>query len=57
MKKQIVAVLMILAIVLIAGCTEQMSAEQIAAKMTAQQESIEDFSATMVMTSSFGGET
>ena len=57
MKKQIAAVLVVLAIVLIAGCTDQMSAEQIAAKMTAQQESIEDFSATMVMTSSFGGET
>jgi len=57
MKKQIAAVLVVLAIVLIAGCTEQMSAEQIAAKMTAQQESIEDFSATMVMTSSFGEET
>ena len=57
MKKPIAAVLVVLAIVLIAGCTEQMSAEQIAAKMTAQQESIEDFSATMVMTSSFGGET
>ncbi|MGP8329269.1 MAG: outer membrane lipoprotein-sorting protein [Methanosarcinaceae archaeon] len=56
MKKQITAVLVVLAIVLIAGCTDQMSAEQIAAKMTAQQESIDDFSATMVMTSSFGGE-
>lgn len=34
-----------------------MSADQIAARMEAQQESIKDFSATMVMTSSFGGET
>lgn len=42
---------------LIAGCTDDMSADQIAARMEAQQESIKDFSATMVMTSSFGGET
>ena len=57
MKKQIAAVLMVLAIVLIVGCAEQISADQIAAEMKAQQESIKDFSATMVMTSSFGGET
>ena len=56
MNKQIAAVLMVLVVVLIAGCTEQMSADQIAARMKAQQESIEDFSATMVTTSSFGGE-
>ena len=55
--KQIAAVLLVLAAVLISGCTEDMSAEQIAARMEAKQESIEDFSATMVMTSSFGGET
>ncbi|MEA1866103.1 MAG: outer membrane lipoprotein-sorting protein [Euryarchaeota archaeon] len=57
MKKQIAAVLLVLAAVLISGCTDQMSADQIAAKMEAQHESIEDFSATMVMTSSFAGET
>ena len=57
MKKQIAAVLLVLAAVLISGCTEDMSAEQIAARMEAKQESIKDFSATMVMTSSFGGET
>ena len=57
MKKQIAAVLLVLVVVLIAGCTEQMSADQIAARMKAQYESIEDFSATMVATSSFGGET
>ena len=56
MKKQIAAVLLVLVVVLIAGCTEQMSADQIAARMKAQYESIEDFSATMVMTS-FAGET
>ncbi len=55
--KQIAAVLLVLAAVLISGCTEQMSADQIAARMEAQHESIEDFSATMVMTSSFAGET
>jgi len=54
--KQIAAVLLILAAVLISGCTEQMSVDQIAARMEAKQESIKDFSATMVMTS-FAGET
>jgi len=57
MKKQIAAVLLVLAAVLISGCTEQMSADQIASQMQAKQESIGDFSATMVMTSSFAGET
>ena len=57
MKKQIAAVLLVLAAVLISGCTDDMSADQIAARMEAKQESIKDFSATMVMTSSFGGET
>jgi outer membrane lipoprotein-sorting protein len=54
--KQIAAVLLVLAAVLISGCTGDMSADQIAARMEAKQESIEDFSATMVMTS-FAGET
>jgi outer membrane lipoprotein-sorting protein len=55
--KQIAVAAIVLAVVLIAGCTDDMSADQIAARMEAQQESIKDFSATMVMTSSFGGET
>ena len=55
--KQIAAVLLVLAAVLISGCTDDMSADQIAARMEAKQEGIEDFSATMVMTSSFAGET
>lgn len=57
MKKQIASVLVVLAIVLIAGCSEQISADQIAAEMKAQHGSIDDFSATVVMTSSFNGET
>ena len=56
MKQKAVAAI-VLAVVLIAGCTDDMSADQIAARMEAKQESIKDFSATMVMTSSFGGET
>lgn len=36
--KQIAAVLLVLAAVLISGCTEQMSADQIAARMEAKQE-------------------
>jgi len=57
--KQIAAVLLVLAAVLTSGCTDQiseMSADEIASMMEAKQESIEDFSATMVMTSSYGGE-
>jgi len=58
--KQIAAVAIVLAAVLFTGCVDQvseMSADQIAARMEAKQESIKDFSATMVMTSSFAGET
>jgi len=58
--KQIAAAVVVLAAVLITGCTEQtseMSAEEIASMMEAKQESIEDISARMVVTSSFGGET
>jgi outer membrane lipoprotein-sorting protein len=57
MKKQIAAVLMVLAAVLFTGCVEEMTADQIAFQMKAKQESIKDFSATIVITSSFGGET
>ncbi|MEA1905608.1 MAG: outer membrane lipoprotein-sorting protein [Euryarchaeota archaeon] len=59
MKKQIAAVLMVLAALLFTGCVDQvseMTADEIAAKMEAKQESIKDFSARMVMTTSFGGE-
>ena len=56
MKKQIASVLVVLAIVLIAGCSEQISADQIAAEMKAQHDSIDDFSATVVTTLSFSGE-
>ena len=53
--KQIAAFLMILAVVSVAGCTEKMSAEQIAARMTAQEDSIKDFSAVGVTTVSVDG--
>jgi len=53
--KQIVALLIVFAVVLVAGCTEKMSAEQIAARMKAQEESITDFSAMVVTTISVGG--
>ena len=58
--KQIAAVLVVLAAVLNTGCVDQvsdMTADEIADRMKAKQESIEDFSATMVMTSSFAGKT
>jgi len=57
--KQIASALIVIAAVLLTGCVDQMSemsADEIASMMEAKQESIEDFSATMVMTSSFGGE-
>jgi outer membrane lipoprotein-sorting protein len=57
--KQITIALLVLAAVLTSGCTDQiseMSADEIASMMEAKQAEIVDFSATMVMTSSFGGE-
>lgn len=53
--KQIVALLMVFAVVLVAGCTEKMTAEQIAARMKVQEENIKDFSATVVTTISVDG--
>lgn len=60
MKKQIAAVLIVLAAVLNTGCVDQayeITADEIALQMEAKQASIEDFSATMVVTLSFAGET
>ena len=57
--KQMAAAAIVIAAVLLTGCVDQMSemsADEIASMMEAKQESIKDFSATMVMTSSFGGE-
>ena len=57
--KQIAAAAIVLAAVLLAGCVDQvseMSADEIASMMEAKQAEITDFSATMVMTSSYGGE-
>jgi outer membrane lipoprotein-sorting protein len=59
MKKQIAAVLLVLAAVLLAGCVDQtseMSADEIASMMEAKQAEIKDFSATVVTTISVGGE-
>ena len=57
--KQIAVSAIVLAAVLLTGCVDQvseMSADEIASMMEAKQAEIEDFSATMVVTSSFGGE-
>ncbi|MEA1908422.1 MAG: outer membrane lipoprotein-sorting protein [Euryarchaeota archaeon] len=57
--KQIAVAAIVLAAVLLTGCVDQvseMSADEIASMMEAKQAEIVDFSATMVMTSSFGGE-
>lgn len=55
--KQIATVPMILAAVLFTCCVIVMIADQIAARIKAKQESINNFSATIVvMTSLFGGE-
>lgn len=54
-KKTGMVLLAVIIIALISGCTANMSAEQIAEQMKAKQDSIKDYSATMVVTSSFGG--
>jgi len=54
--KQIASIQKIFAAVLFTYCVEEMSTDQIAAIMEAKQDSIKDFSATIVMTSSSGGE-
>lgn len=57
--KQIAIAAIVLAAVLITGCVDQvseMSADEIASMMEAKQADITDFSATMVMTSSYGGD-
>jgi outer membrane lipoprotein-sorting protein len=54
-KKIGIILLAVIIIALVSGCTENMSAEQIAQKMKEKQDSIKDYSATMVISSSFGG--
>ncbi len=53
-KKMGIVVLAVILVSLFSGCTE-MSADQIAEKMKEKQDTIKDFSATMVMSSSFMG--
>lgn len=53
-KRTGIVLLAVIVISLISGCTANMSAEQIAQQMKAKQDSIKDYSATMVI-SSFGG--
>lgn len=53
-KKRGIVVLAVILVSLFSGCTE-MSADQIADKMKEKQNTIKDFSATMVMSSSFMG--
>ncbi len=57
--KQIAVAAIAIAAVLLTGCVDQvseMSADEIASMMAAKQAEITDFSATMVMTSSYDGE-
>ncbi len=57
--KQVAIAAIVLAAVLITGCVDQvseMSADEIASMMEAKQAEITDFSATMVMTSSYVGD-
>ena len=54
-KRTGIVLLAVIVISLISGCTANMSAEQIAQKMKEKQDSIKDYSATMVVSSSFGG--
>lgn len=53
-KKMGIVVLAVILVSLFSGCTE-MSADQIANKMKENQDTIKDFSATIVMSSSFMG--
>lgn len=54
-KRTGIILLAVIVIALISGCTSNLSAEQIAQQMKAKQDSIKDYSATMLVTSSFGG--
>lgn len=54
-KRTGIVLLAVITIALISGCTENISAEQIAQKMKEKHDSIKDFSATMILSSSFGG--
>jgi outer membrane lipoprotein-sorting protein len=54
-KRTGLVLLLVIIVALLSGCTE-MSADQIAQEMKERQDSIKDFSATMVVTTSFGGE-
>ncbi len=55
-KRTGILLLVVIVMALFSGCIE-MSAEQIAQKMKEKQDSIKDFSATMVITSDFGGKS
>lgn len=55
-KRTGILLLVVIVMALFSGCTE-MSDEQIAQKMKEKQDSIKDFSATMVITSDFGGKS
>ncbi|HEY9206180.1 MAG TPA: outer membrane lipoprotein-sorting protein [Candidatus Methanoperedens sp.] len=56
-KRTGIVLLAIIVVSLISGCTATMSAEQIAQQMKEKQESIKDFSATMVTSYAFGDES
>ena len=56
-KRTGIVLLAVIIISLISGCTANMSAEQIAQQMKAKQDSIKDYSATMVIASEFGGKS
>ncbi len=55
-KRTGIALFAVIVVAVFSGCTD-MSAEQIAQKMKEKQDSIKDFSATMVITYSSGGKT
>ncbi len=54
-KRTGIVLLAVIIIALISGCTANMSAEQIATQMKEKQDSIKDYSATMVITSAHDG--
>ncbi|VVB86610.1 Outer-membrane lipoprotein carrier protein [uncultured archaeon] len=55
-KKMGIVVLAVMLLAIFSGCITEMSADQIVQNMKEKQESIKDFSATMTLTASFGGQ-
>ncbi len=56
-RKTLAVLLLLVSALFVSGCTEELSAEEIAEQMQEKEASIQDYSYTMQMTSHFGGQT